>query len=248
MHADEIVKWFNKPRQSALRPEQVMELYFTFHPRTAFLKNLPHEASLLDLGAGDGSLSVFKGWPQPSRQDLSMYAYSIEKGERFDDFAAYEISDWNVAPPTFGGRRFDAIISAHFIEHVDDPRSVAPWAASVLGDGGRIFIEWPSEDATELPERNELVGRGVDLLISNYRDDNTHQRLPKREIVLSSLRLSGFVIEQQGIVRLPWLEDEMMAHFSKSADPFPRQAAFWSWTGWSQFIIASYKPSNDVTS
>jgi len=52
------------------------------------------------------------------------------------------------------------------------------------------------------------------------------------------LQKSGFSIDARGIVRLPWLEDEMLAHYKHSADGFYRQAAFWSYTGWCQYIVA----------
>ena len=29
----------------------------------------------------------------------------------------------------------------------------------------------------------------------------------------------------------------MLAHFRDDTDPFPRQAAFWSRTGWSQYLL-----------
>jgi hypothetical protein len=47
------------------------------------------------------------------------------------------------------------------------------------------------------------------------------------------------VIEAEGIVRLPWLEDEMLAHFRDAEDGFARQAAFWSFTNWSQYLVIS---------
>ena len=42
MDATQIRDWFRKPRKAQLSPTRVMELYFTLHPRTAFLKALPH--------------------------------------------------------------------------------------------------------------------------------------------------------------------------------------------------------------
>ena len=114
MQTEQISSWFHKPRKSKLGKERVVELYFTFHPRTSFLKTLPTGAHVVDIGAGDGSLSMFMDWPPPERRDLTLYAYSIEKGRLFDQFKRFEISDWNEAPPEFGGQKFDAIVCAHF--------------------------------------------------------------------------------------------------------------------------------------
>lgn len=237
MDAEQIKRWFDQPRKSQLDQGRVMELYFTFHPRTCFLKTLPREAQVADIGAGDGSLSVFLNWPSPERRDLALYAYSIEKGELFDQFQGYEISDWNEAPPEFGGRMFDAIVCAHFIEHIADPTSFAVWAQRKLKPGGRIYLEWPSPASLDLPSRAKLEEIGVPLVISRFDDDCTHNELPDCDAMIAALVSRGFVIETRGTVRLPWLEDEMLAHFRDAVDGFPRQAAFWSWTEWSQYLV-----------
>jgi len=237
MDAQQIRDWFLAPRKPLLPARRVMELYFTFHPRTSFLKNLPRDSKVVDIGAGDGSLSVFVNWPAPERSDLELHAYSIEKGASFDKFKSYELSDWNVAPPEFQGRRFDAVVCAHFIEHIADPQTFIDWAARKLNPGGRIYLEWPSPASLELPSRTELVPLGVDLMISAFHDDASHRELPDMDAISAACVASGFKIECRGIVRLPWLEDEMLAHFRKDADGFPRQAAFWSRTGWSQYLI-----------
>lgn len=239
MDAIEASRWFRTSRRKTVDEASVMALYFQCHPRTAFLKNLKRASTVLDIGAGDGSLSLFRDWPSPKRRDLKMYAYSIEKGERFDDFDGYRISDWNMSPPVFEGLKFDAIICAHFIEHIQRPESLAQWAAENMTEGGRIYIEWPSPRAANLPPLSEMRAAGIPLVISRYDDDNTHQNaIPDREKVCSDLRQSGLEIEAEGIVRLPWLEDEMLAHFSDSIDTFPLQAAFWSATGWCQYVVA----------
>lgn len=238
MNVDEIATWFKRPRKATLARDRVMELYFTFHPRTAFLKNLPMNAVVADIGAGDGSLSVFRAWPAPARKDLKLFAYSIEKGSRFDEFEGYEISDWNVSPPEFGGRTFDAIVCAHFIEHIADPLTFIQWAQRKLNKGGRLYLEWPSASSLELPSRAELEKAGVPLIISRFDDDHTHQDLPDADALEKAMGEHNLAVEARGIVRLPWLEDEILAHFTEDPDGFSRQAAFWSYTGWSQYIIA----------
>ncbi len=233
-----IREWFARDRKPALTREQATELYFTFHPRTAFLKTLPPGSKVVDIGAGDGSLSVFRKWPAPQRADLELYAYSIEKGRLFDDFKGFEVSDWNASPPEFDGTIFDAIICAHFIEHIEDPASLAAWASRKLGNDARVYLEWPSPESLALPSRSELEDAGVPLIISRFDDDHTHRELPDADAVAASLQAKGFSITTRGIVRLPWLEDELLAHFRDDDDGFSRQAAFWSYTGWSQYLVA----------
>lgn len=241
MEIEDIVEWFARDRKPQIASDQTQELYFRQHPRTLFLKNLPAHARVVDIGAGDGSLSVFRRWPDPIRDDLELYAYSIEKGTRFDDFDGYEISDWNRQPPEFEGIRFDAVVSGHFIEHIDDPHSLAAWMAHKLAAGGRAYVEWPSDHSLDLPSQRLLAERGVPLTISRFDDDCTHKVLPTRDAVVAGLERAGFDIEQQGIVRMPWIEEQLMANFRDSKDGFCRQAAFWLMTGWSQFVIAVRK-------
>lgn len=237
MITEDVKAWFDRPLKPRLEQSRVMELYFTYHPRTAFLKMLPANARVVDIGAGDGSLSVFRKWPSPEREDLQLYAYSIEKGALFDQFTGYEISDWNTTPPVFEGKSFDAVICAHFIEHIADPVSFADWVARKLAPEGRVYLEWPSPNSLDMPSRLELEEAGVPLIISRFDDDHTHRDLPGCDDIIAAVQERGLVIEGKGIVRLPWLEDELLAHFRDADDRFPCQAAFWSHTGWSQYLV-----------
>lgn len=231
--------WYFKPRTPQTDAGAAAALYFQFHPRTAFIKTLPFASVLADIGAGDGSLSVFRRWPDPVREDLQVHAYALHKGRLFDEFASFEIGDWNSAPPEFGGLCFDAIVCAHFIEHIHEPATLMHWAARKLKPGGRIYLEWPSANALTLPDCHELATVGVQLVTSRFDDDPTHRRvLPTRAEVLAAFAAAGLEVEQQGLIHLPWLEHELMAHSRDAEDGFPRQAAFWSWTRWCQHVVA----------
>ncbi len=239
MDFENVLNWYKKSRTPTITAEKAIELYFQFHPRTAFVKMLPQNSTLVDIGAGDGSLSIFRNWPDPVRRDIQMYAYSIEKGSRFDDFEAYELSDWNAQPPQFGGRTFDAILSAHFIEHIESPTSFLDWSVKKLNAGGRLYLEWPSVASNEpsIPSKSDLMEEGVNLVISRFDDDCTHKALPDRNLIKSHATTLGLRLVAEGVARLPWLEDELMANFRDAEDRFPAQAAFWSWSGWSQYLI-----------
>ena len=237
MDIAKIVAWYNAPRRSTISASKALELYFQFHPRTAFLKTLPVRARAVDIGAGDGSLSTFRAWPEPARHDLRLYAYSLEKGAHFDAFDGYETGDWNLARPVFDGLSFDGIVSAHFIEHIDDAGTFVEWAADRLAPGGRAYVEWPSPASLDLPPLSELHAAGVPLVISRFDDDCTHQHLPDRDVVAARATQAGLRVSASGTIRLPWLEDALLAGFRDAPDRFPAQAAFWSWTQWSQYLV-----------
>ena len=235
MDISKIVAWYNAPRRASVPASKALELYFQFHPRTAFLKTLPARAIVVDIGAGDGSLSTFRAWPEPARHDLRLYAYSLEKGAHFDAFDGYEIGDWNHARPVFDGLSFDGIVSAHFIEHVDDAGTFVDWAAARLAVGGRAYVEWPSPASLDLPP----------LVISRFDDDCTHQHLPDRDVVVARAMQAGLRVTASGTIRLPWLEDALLAGFRDAPDRFPAQAAFWSWTQWSQYLVLERPEAGD---
>lgn len=234
---EDVVRWFHRERTPTVSGGQALELYFTFHPRTAFLKNLPTGARVADIGAGDGSMSVFRRWPAPERPDLRLYAYSLEKGEHFDAFEGFEVGDWNLMPPAFDGVPLDAVVSAHFIEHIAEPASLARWLGAKLRPGGRAYLEWPSQHALDMPPRHALAARGVELVISRFDDDRTHRNLPDRAELAAVLAAEGFEVEAEGVIRLPWVEEQLMATQRDADDRFPRQAAYWLMSGWSQYLV-----------
>ena len=133
--------------------------------------------------------------------------------------------------------RFDGIVSAHFIEHIDDAGTFVDWAAGKLAPGGRAYVEWPSPASLDLPPLSALHEAGVPLVISRFDDDCTHQHLPDRDAVAAHAVRAGLRVSASGRIRLPWLEDELLASFRDAPDRFPAQAAFWSWTQWSQYLV-----------
>lgn len=239
MTIDEIVAWFNAERKPALAKDDAIVLMNSLHPRAIFVKTLAHGACLLDAGAGDGGLEVFRHWPPPQRTDLRMYAYSLSKGARFDSYDGFELGRWEEGPPVFDGIRFDAVFCSHFIEHLGDAVPFLQWTAQRLAGGGRLYLEWPSPFAALLPKGKDLAKRGIELQISNFHDDSTHKAIHDRSRIVSALTGGGFFIEQQGYVSLPFIEEEILAHRARGLnDAYAIQTAFWSKTRWAQYLVA----------
>jgi hypothetical protein len=240
MNIDQIVDWYMAKRTPALSQGDAVTLLNIAHPRTIFVKTLPLGATILDMGAGDGGLEVFRRWPPPPRGDLKMYAYSLAKGRSFEAYDGFELGNWDNRPPEFPGVRFTAIFCCHFIEHIADPIPFLNWAAEAIPATGRLYLEWPSPFSLLLPSKLELAGKGVHLTISNFGDDGTHKAVHDRSLVVSTLTKLGFMIEQQGIVSLPFLEDEIPAHAARGlVDAYAIQSAYWSKTKWAQYVVAA---------
>jgi len=245
---EQINSWFHAGREPHLKSEGVQELLHLLQPKGVFFKTLPGNSCLLDVGAGDGSLHILRTWPFPPRADIKLYAFGLLKGQYYDNLDGYELGHWPQTTPRFPGVDFNAIVCSHFIEHLESPTEFIAWCAARLPEEGRIYLEWPSPCALTLPDRGKLAAVGVDLIISNYRDDPTHQGMPSREALLLALVEAGFFVEQTGVIRLPFLEDELLAHFGlMGGDAYARQFAFWSKTYWAQFIVAVKAPSRSST-
>ena len=236
---DDIVEWLTKARSPTMPEGECIEFLQLFNPRTIFIKTLPKGARILDVGAGDGSLVNLKKWPKPLRNDLRMYAYALEKGKNFDAYDGFEIGDFEKGAPKFGAIKFDAVFCAHFIEHIANPTIFVEWVSSVLNSGGRFYLEWPSDLSTKLPSREALSKLGVNLIISNFFDDSTNRSIPERASIISLTNINSLHVEQLGVVRIPYFEEEVLAHFwSNNRDRPAVQLAFWSHYRWAQYIIA----------
>jgi SAM-dependent methyltransferase len=163
--------------------------------KTAFLKQLPQNPSLLDVGCGNNSLTSCKG----VRKDILYHGidvadYNITEHEKAQ-MDQYIIS----SPEGFSdsirslGTKFDAIISAHNIEHCNDPEAVLFAMGAVLKPGGMIFLSFPSEESIHFPSRKGTL---------NFFDDPTHQTVPNFNQIKSTLVQNGFII-QKAIKRNP---------------------------------------------
>ena len=239
MSLSSLLDWFAVKRVPRMSRRLAVEMMNLSHPKTLFLKTLPLGANVLDMGAGDGTMSILRDWPQPSRKDLQLYAVSLEKGVHFDKYAGYSLANWEDGPPAFPSVAFSAAICSHFIEHISRPLDFLSWISDILVPGGRIYLEWPTPESLTLPPKGAFAEHGITLSISNFRDDATHLSIPDRSEVSSVLTRRDFRVEAQGVVRLPVFEDELLAHFLGNADdPYAVQLAFWSKTRWAQYVIA----------
>jgi len=235
----QISRWFNSIAAPSLPDGLVLEAWHALSQQCRFVKTLPAGASVLDVGAGDGALQVYRTWPAPQRPDLTMFAFALDRGSMFERYDGHELGEWPRIRPDFGGRAFDAILAANFIEHIDGPEHFIGWSAARLSARGRIYLEWPRSGSRLLPSAAELRTFGIDVMTGNYFDDATHRaKLPTTEAVHGWLTAAGLRIETAGTVRTPYFHDHLMAHGMHTDDRVSRTLAFWSFTGWNQYVVA----------
>jgi hypothetical protein len=103
--AEQVAEWSDPTQIPVMSESDAEGAFHTFGPRSRFLKTLPLQATVLDVGAGDGSSLVFKSWPAPARPDLRMFAWAGDKGEHFEEFEDWEVGFW--ARATTSVRRYD---------------------------------------------------------------------------------------------------------------------------------------------
>jgi SAM-dependent methyltransferase len=158
------------------------------YARTTFLDSCIPKARLLDVGCGNGSPKFIKS----IRPDIHYVGLDVGDYNQSEDPRKYAKEYIIVPPEQFAAKilemrqSFDVVISAHNIEHCNDPTAVLTAMARALAAGGRIFLSFPCEASIHFPRRHGTL---------NFFDDWTHQILPKFDQVLSILQDEGCVID-----------------------------------------------------
>jgi SAM-dependent methyltransferase len=168
-----------------------------------------------------------------------MFAWAAEYNQGFGRYRDSEVGFWPEHRPDFGDRKFDAIFSANFIEHIDDPLAFVKWAASRLAARGRMYLEWPTPQSLHLPTTKELAAAGVNVMVGAYHDDTTHRpEPPKMEDVSATLLSHGLIITESGFVRVPFIDRQLAIHARRASDLVAMTLAYWSHTDWCQYLVA----------
>ena len=152
--------------------------------------------ALLDVGAGNHSASQFKRWFPNAH-----YA-GIDLDRRYNnderDFAAmnefFEMDLTRLRFDAVPDGRYDAILMAHVIEHLENGDDVIRGLVPKLRPGGMICIEFPGERSLHLPSMKGTL---------NFHDDKTHVRLFTAREVADLLRGEGLEIVRAGMRRDP---------------------------------------------
>lgn len=213
------------------------QFYHIVLPRNIFFKSLPSNSRILDVGAGDGALAIQKRWPMVERQDVKLYALSLDVGIHFALYENFEVKNFETDPDVFSGQSFDAIVCAHFIEHMSDPARSVEFFARKLRAGGRLYIEWPHPLTKKLPTRMSLLDRGIDVSTFNFFDDQTHVDAWPAEMLTTLFEKSDFAVETGGRIYLPWLGEQMRECAFNEEDNTRLTLGAWAAFGWAQYLV-----------
>lgn len=218
--------------------DELVELYWHFHPRFTFLKSAKRNANFLDLGAGSGGLATWREWTSPQREDIRMYAVDIAKGEFFDRYNDFQLCDLDYDTLKFEDEFFDAILGSHVFEHVSDEARLLTELRRVARKGARVYLEVPTPESKNLPRRQLFVDAGINVSTLNFFDDSTHLRTFSLEKLSSLLEQAGFKVLALGLIDNRYLEDEMLTYGVKHNDMEVTTYAMWSKTHFAHYIIS----------
>lgn len=235
--------WISSQTPEAPSADVLDQYAHLISPRSVFLKNVPPSANVLDLGAGDGGLSIYKTWPPfMVRQDIKLYGLSLEWAEQFSRYEKVEIGNFETQNLSFGGTKFDAVLCSHFIEHISDLQIVFKYLEGKLAPAARVYFEWPHPISKRLPSRDFFLDQGLPVTTTNFFDDHTHNETWDMRNVIENIEQRGFVLESMGRTHFPFLADCLKDRAKVSGDMSTGTFAVWYKTGWAQYVVWS-RPS-----
>jgi SAM-dependent methyltransferase len=229
----------------AVTREFLMYNYWATHPRYRFFKSLPSNATLLDVGAGSGGTAIWREWGNPHRMDIRLFGFDLppdENNHAWDHTAHHLYEKWQygnleTTPLDFDDGFFDAAMFSNVLEHVENPFEILANSFAKLKPGARVYIEIPTPASKNLPTAVELAAREMPVMVANFYDDSTHIETYTLTTIAEAARQSGYIVDEGGIVRNPFLEDKMFRYGLENHDSELLLHGYWSATGWVQYLI-----------
>lgn len=155
--------------------------------KIAFLTHLPDKSRILDVGCGNNSPKITKAIkPSTYYVGIDVGDYNQEKGslEFADEYLLCSPEDFSETILSAKGD-FDAVISAHNIEHCNAPFDTLYAMCTKVKRGGWLFMAFPSERSVNFPSRKGTL---------NFYDDKSHIYLPEFDKIVNAIKESGFEI------------------------------------------------------
>lgn len=230
------LKVLNKPIYQ--ERNQLIELYWTFHPRYKFFKVLPQYCTMLDAGANSGGLYYWKEWGLPLRTDIKMYALDLNKGKLFDKYEGYFIVNLDSSRIPVEDGYFNAVLASHVLEHLKNVDSFFFEINRILNVKGKVYIELPAYDTQGFPEKQAFVDKKVHVSITNFFDDKTHIKARTLDELANLCKANGFTVLERGLIENKFLEDELFTYGFQNQDSEITQYGVWLKLRWSQYLIA----------
>jgi SAM-dependent methyltransferase len=221
-------------RPLGLRIRPLLASLFRPYRKIHFLNRLPPSFEVLDVGCGSVSPYQVKSlFPDCVYTGIDV---SDHKKMRNNPADHYLLVDSNRFPDGILalGRKFDAVISSHNLEHCDDRRATLDAMMTVLKNGGCLYLSFPSERTVTFPSRAGCL---------NYYDDPTHKSTPPDfAAIIELLSRKGFSILYSAKRYQPPLFWALGLVFEPISKRRGRMQGTWEYHGFESIIWAQKRP------
>lgn len=149
--------------------------------------------NFLDVGCGNHSPSVTKNWfPNCEyygidKEDYINNEYDISLMTRY-----YNLDLTNDSLSIIPDNYFDIVVLSHIIEHLFNGLEIIEKLTKKIKQGGKIYIEFPSEHSLSLPSVEGSL---------NFCDDPTHVRVYSVREIANQLLINNFRVIRAGVRR-----------------------------------------------
>jgi SAM-dependent methyltransferase len=225
------------PDDGRFTHDELTTLYWSNHPRFHFLKMSPANARFFDIGAGWGRLSFWRDWLQPLRRDLELHGCDLNPAKFADQYAAFHVMDIDGARFPYADGFFGAAISSHVIEHLRRQDLLAAELHRVLAPGAMVYVETPTEESQRFPNRDFFLANGCPSTTVNFADDRTHTAAVGRKALHELFLGAGFTELEAGTIKMPYLEEALLAKAVAENDQELGSYGLWSKLGFAHYAV-----------
>jgi len=165
-----------------------LEVILNPYGKWGFLKSVVRNGKILDVGCGNNSPLYTKH----KRPDINYTGIDIAVYNQITEYEKYAARFILTSPENFHleieqfTEKFDAVISAHNLEHCNNYKGVLLAMIKSLKKDGKIFLSFPCEKSTTFPK-----GRGG----LNFYDDSTHINIINFNEIIKILKENNIVID-----------------------------------------------------
>jgi SAM-dependent methyltransferase len=205
--------------------------------RIKFLRPLPRNASILDVGCANHSPTILKHWlPECEYHAVDREFSHLDEADlrAIDQRWTIDLEVEDLGQLQRG--RYDAVIFSHVIEHLGNGLEVLALLSSLLKPGGLIYIEAPSWRSIYFPP-----GEGT----LNFYDDSSHVRLYPIWEIGAVCRAQGLTVRRCGrvfdpikaILYLPFVVPMQLYSLARYGK-WSAHGGAWNYLGFADYVLA----------